>query len=130
MDIDPAILPTLDKDMLTFYDVTFFMQREECLFQPDGCEQVYRFLCALLRDPNFTMPEPTSTAVTNILYDIHGGLIWDEQFASLWPSTPPTKSHVTSSTARQQLSVTKVTVNLSLRPGVGTLQLSQKPLPH
>ena len=88
MDIDPAILPTLGKDMLTFYGVTLFMRLEECLFQPDGCEQVYSFLCALLRDPNFTMPEPTSTAVTSILYDIHGGIFWDKQFASLWPPTP------------------------------------------
>ena len=38
IDIDPSILPTLGKYMLTFYDVTFFMRREECLFQPDGCE--------------------------------------------------------------------------------------------
>ena len=88
MDIDPAILPTLGKDMLTFYGVTLFMRLEECLFQPDGCEQAYSFLCALIRDPNFTMPEPTSTAVTSILYDIHGGLFWDKQFASLWPPTP------------------------------------------
>jgi hypothetical protein len=31
--------------------------------------------------------------VTSILYDIHGGLFWDEQFASLWPPTPPATSH-------------------------------------
>ena len=79
MDIDPAILPTLGKDMLTFYGVTLFMRREECMFQPDGCVQVYRFLCALLRDPNFTMPEPTSTAVTTILND----MCENKQLASL-----------------------------------------------
>ena len=89
MDIDPAILPTFGKDMLTFYGVTLFMRREECMFQPDGCVQVYRFLCALLRDPNFTMPKPTSTAVTTILNDMRE----NKKLASLWPPTPPATAH-------------------------------------